>query len=78
MLGRMALWDGGRGFGVDREEQAAAIKRKNELVRIQLHIYSINSLEICFHNTFGLVKLDWTRVIVYRGVGQLGKTAEPN
>ena len=28
MLGRMALWDGGRGFGVDRDEQAAAEGRK--------------------------------------------------
>ena len=29
MLGRMALWDGGRGFGVDRDEQAAAGGKEN-------------------------------------------------
>ena len=29
----MALWDGGRGFGVDREEHAAANMRKGDMVR---------------------------------------------
>ena len=43
MLGRMALWEGGRGFGVDREEQAAAKERKRDLVRILFgHIITPN------------------------------------
>ena len=35
MLGRMALWLGGRGFGVDREEHASAEKEKEVKKRLK-------------------------------------------
>ena len=35
----MALWLGGRGFGVEREEQQSGIKKKTYIVSKKIELY---------------------------------------
>ena len=68
MLGRMALWDGGRGFGVDRDEQAAAEGRET------LSIWFISIASASVHDG-DLLGLQHTNSIWFVSLTQPGRGA---
>ena len=66
MLGRMALWDGGRGFGVDRDEQAAAEGRKT----LSIWFISIASASVDNDQLLGLRHTNSTWFVSLKQAGR--------